>query len=176
MHIGARLSLLSCSLLSEVCLAQVPVSGYCKWRNSIFPTSCCMVVDYSTHPSIFSYLSRSRSQWEQAKQDSPDIFLTSYDHQFPMGDAKIFPSQMPWGFVLVGHTVSGKLLKEGIQEAPLTDAWTTSVDSFVKEQQFYSKFLWMSLSVCQAILLKKLILAACIRNLILFVTTQSSWP
>lgn len=61
---------------------------------------------------IYHHFAWSGSQWQQAKQSSPDIPLSSYVLLLFLGDPEIFPSQM--GYILpAGYPRS-------IQRSPLS--------------------------------------------------------
>ncbi|MEQ2313887.1 hypothetical protein AMECASPLE_006490 [Ameca splendens] len=95
------------------------------------------------------------------------------------------PSSVSWAVPWASSRwdVSGTPAEEGVQEASGIDARATSTDSsrcgssgFTPSPSRMADLFTLFLRECPATLRKKLISAACIRDLVFLVMTQSSWP
>ena len=143
-------------------------------------------------PSIFFRLSRARSRGQLPEQGHPDLPLPGHFLQHFREDPKAFPGQ-PSNTVTPacpgsssGSPPSGTcqehLLREASRGHPKQMPEPPQLAPLdVEEQRLYSKLLpgellILSLRERPATLRRKLISAACIRDLILSVMTQSSWP
>ncbi|MED6284944.1 hypothetical protein CHARACLAT_023997 [Characodon lateralis] len=96
------------------------------------------------------------------------------------------PSSVSWAVPWASSRwdVPGTPPEEGIQEASGIDARATSTGSsrcggavaLLSSYSQMAEILTLSLRECPSTLWRKLISAACIRDLVLSVMTQSSWP
>ena len=163
--------------LSDVGLA-CHVTAYAIW--TLF-----RVRKISAMQQIFRY---SRSRWQQAEQGAPGPLLPSNVFQFLLGDPEAFPGQL--GYVIppvssgsptcwtCPENIQGEAPRrhpDQMPEPPQLAPFET------KEQLLSSPLLTLSLRLSPATLRRKLILAiwdliGCIRDLVLSVTTQCSWP
>ena len=145
----------------------------------------------SIHPSSFR-LSRVRSRGQQPKQGSPDFPLPCYFVQLFLGDPEAFPGQ-PRDIVSPAcpgsspGSPTGGTCPEHLREAPggilircpSYLIWLLSTRRSSRSTPSSSRMtelLTLSLRESPATLRRKLISATCTRNLVLLVTTQTSWP
>ncbi len=119
------------------------------------------------HPSIHPFSATSKSRWQQAKQGCPDI--SSNVFKLLMGDSDVYPGQMRYKTV-VSYQLDrpGKPPKESTQEASWSDASSTGCFRHKEEAA-----LLRAPSRCVSASRGTNFGRFC--DLILLVTTQSSW-
>ncbi len=162
-------------------------SGFSSWlqwnpntNQSILITFWWGGLDASIHPSFFRRF-LGPFTWQQAKQDSPDVPLSSSVFQLLLGDPEVFPSQMRY---VIYPACSGSTLRS------LT-SWTSirrhprrhpdqmlkppqPAPFYVTEQRLYCELrpdIWAPYPISKGELRRP----ACNCYHIRPVTTQSSW-
>ncbi|TWW77574.1 hypothetical protein D4764_12G0009640 [Takifugu flavidus] len=143
------------------------------------------------HPSILSRLSGVGSRWQQPKKRSPDFPLPSYFFQLIRRDPQAFPDQsrdivsptcpgssrglLPEGHAL--NTAPGRRPGGILTRYPSHLIWLLSTrrsSGSTPSSSRMAELLTLSLRESPATLRRKLISAACTRDLDLSVITQSS--
>ena len=139
-----------------------------------------MIFRYSIHPSIFYRLSGVRSRGQQPKQGSPDFPFPSYFIQLFLGDPEAFPGQPSVSWVFPGVSYQWDVPWTPHQGGILTRCpshliWLLSMrrsSGSTPSSSRMTELLTLSLRESPATLRRKLISAACTRDLVLSVITQ----
>lgn len=133
-------------------------------------------------PSILYCLTNVESRRQKAQQDIPDVPVPSNTFQHPLDDPELLPGQM--SYIISGLLPAGCASKQRHpgsipNKCPNHLNWLLSMhrsNSSTPSSLWMTKLLILSWTLSPATLQRKFILVNCICDLILSVTTQSSWP